>query len=73
MTFNLSAALKPLFWEAKVYFFAKLTGPGTVYLQTLPFSRLADRVASATRSSTGEVKRGGSISGILGDIIGGDR
>ncbi len=65
--------IKTAFFGGEGLFFAKLTGPGTVYLQTLPFSRLADRVASATRSSTGEVKRGGSISGILGDIIGGDR
>lgn len=28
-------------------FFAKLTGPGTVWLQTLPFSRLADRIFAA--------------------------
>ena len=65
--------IKTAFFGGEGLFFAKLTGPGTVYLQTLPFSRLADRVASATRSSTGEVKRGGSISGILGKIIGGDR
>ncbi len=65
--------IKTAFFGGEGLFFAKLTGPGTVYLQTLPFSRLADRVASATRSSAGEVKRGGSISGVLGDIIGGDR
>ena len=65
--------IKTAFLGGEGLFFAKLTGPGTVYLQTLPFSTLADRVASATRSSTGEVKKGGSVSGILGDIIGGDR
>lgn len=54
-------------------FLARLTGPGRVYLQTLPFSRLADRVIGASRSSSGEVKRGGGISGMLGDLIGGDR
>lgn len=31
------------------FFFATLTGPGKVYLQTLPISRLADRLASARR------------------------
>ncbi len=52
-------------------FHARLTGPGKVYLQTLPFSRLADRViAAAGPGSKGEVKRMGS--GILGDILGGD-
>lgn len=53
-------------------FFAHLTGPGKVYLQTLPFSRLADRVTSAAGSSKGEHRRGKGISGVLGDIIGGD-
>lgn len=35
-------------------FMARLTGPGTVYLQSLPFSRLADRIYSATVSRKGE-------------------
>jgi len=35
-------------------FMARLTGPGTVYLQSLPFSRLADRIYSATMSRKGE-------------------
>jgi len=59
------------FFGGEGLFFAHLQGPGKVYLQTLPFSRLADRIYAATRRSTGEVKRGGSISGILGDIVGG--
>jgi uncharacterized protein (TIGR00266 family) len=55
-------------------FFASLTGPGRVWLQTLPFSRLADRIHSAYRADQGEVKRdfGGMLGG-LGDLIGGDR
>jgi len=64
--------IKTAFFGGEGLFFAKLQGPGKVYLQTLPFSRLADRVYAATRSNTGEVRRGGSISGILGDIISGD-
>jgi len=51
-------------------FFAKLTGPGTVYLQTLPFSRMADRIAAATMQNRGQVNRGG---GLLGGILGGKR
>jgi uncharacterized protein (TIGR00266 family) len=53
-------------------FMASLKGSGKVYLQSMPFSRLADRVAAATGltgSSKGEVKRGG---GLLGDLLGGD-
>jgi uncharacterized protein (TIGR00266 family) len=55
-------------------FFASLTGPGRVWLQTLPFSRLADRIHAAYKGDRGEVKRdmGGMLGG-LGDLIGGDR
>lgn len=53
-------------------FFATLTGPGDVYLQTMPFSRMADRILAASQHSVGEVRRGSSVSGILGDIISGD-
>ena len=44
-------------------FLATLTGPGKVYLQTLPFSRLADRIAKATMKNHGEKK--GARSGNL--------
>jgi len=54
-------------------FLAKLTGPGTVYLQSLPLSRLADRILSSTRHSVGEKKGIGGIGGgILGEFLGGD-
>jgi len=56
-------------------FLAKLTGPGCVYLQSLPFSRLADRIFAASRfHSKGETRGlGASIGGgILGGILGGD-
>jgi len=54
-------------------FFAALTGPGRVWLQTLPFSRLADRIHAAYRGDRDEVKRdfGGTL-GRIGDLIGGD-
>jgi len=55
-------------------FFASLTGPGRVWLQTLPFSRLADRINAAHRADKGEVKRDfGGVLGGIGDLIGGDR
>ena len=53
-------------------FFATLRGPGTVYIQSLPFSRLAGRVLSAIPRG-GKDKGEGSILGTLGDIVGGDR
>ncbi len=54
-------------------FFAALTGPGRVWLQTLPFSRLADRIHAAFKGDREDVKRdfGGAL-GTLGKMIGGD-
>jgi uncharacterized protein (TIGR00266 family) len=55
-------------------FFAAMTGPGRVWLQTLPFSRLAERIHAAYKGDREDVKRdfGGMLGG-LGDLIGGDR
>lgn len=53
-------------------FFAKLQGPGTVYIQSLPFSRLAGRVL-AMAPRTGKGDRGeGSLLGGIGDLLDGD-
>jgi uncharacterized protein (TIGR00266 family) len=54
-------------------FFAVMTGPGRVWLQTLPFSRLADRIHAAYRGDVEDTKRdlGGAL-GKIGDLIGGD-
>ncbi len=55
-------------------FLVKLTGPGLVYLQSLPFSRLADRIAAATHSNRGESRGVAGMGGsILGGILGGDK
>ena len=53
-------------------FFAKLQGPGTVYIQSLPFSRLAGRVLAAAPQGGGKDKGEGSILGGLGNILDGD-
>jgi uncharacterized protein (AIM24 family) len=59
-------------------FFAKVTGPGTVWLQSLPFSRLASRVFAAAPQSGGGGRGEGSVlpgfaaGGLLGGILGGD-
>ena len=51
-------------------FFASLIGPGKVWIQSLPISRLADRIIG---HSGGYNKRGeGSILGGLGDLLDGD-
>jgi len=49
-------------------FLAKMTGPGKVYLQSLPLSRLADRILAASRSGRAEERKGAA--GIGGDILG---
>jgi uncharacterized protein (TIGR00266 family) len=49
-------------------FYATLTGPGHVTLQTLPFSRLANRLAAAAGGRKDESK---GIAGIAGDVLGG--
>jgi uncharacterized protein (TIGR00266 family) len=56
-------------------FFARLTGPGIVYLQSLPFSRLADRIMAAARFQQRDERRGAARlgGGILGGILGGDK
>ncbi|WP_067149524.1 TIGR00266 family protein [Pseudotamlana agarivorans] len=53
-------------------FFAKLRGPGTVYIQSLPFSRLAGRVLATAPQAGGKRKGEGSVLGGLGDLLDGD-
>jgi uncharacterized protein (TIGR00266 family) len=55
-------------------FLASLSGPGTVYLQSLPLSRLADRIVSSSRTNREESRGIGGIGGdLLGGLLGGDR
>jgi uncharacterized protein (AIM24 family) len=49
-------------------FLAKMTGPGKLYLQSLPFSRLADRIVAASRVGKSEESKG--VAGIGGDLLG---
>jgi len=54
-------------------FYATLTGPGHVVLQTLPFSRLANRIAAAVGSRKDESKGIAGLAGkVVGNIISGD-
>ncbi len=46
-------------------FLATLRGPGTCWLQTLPFSRLADRIVSASKMGGGTRRDEGSLLGGL--------
>lgn len=53
-------------------FFAVLTGPGRVFLQSLPFSRLAGRIFAAAPQAGGQSRGEGSILGGLGRVLDGD-
>ncbi|HEY8357801.1 MAG TPA: TIGR00266 family protein [Ramlibacter sp.] len=50
-------------------FFSKLTGPGTVWLQSLPFSRLASRVFAAAPQRGGSREEGSLIGGVVGGAV----
>ncbi len=54
-------------------FYASLTGPGKVWIQSLPFSRLASRVWAAAPQAGGKNVGEGSVLGGLGDLVMGDR
>lgn len=60
--------IKNIFFGGEGLFFAVLTGPGEVWLQSLPFSRLAGRVLANARGG----KEEGSILGSIGGLLDGD-
>jgi uncharacterized protein (TIGR00266 family) len=69
--------IKTALFGGEGLFFAKLTGPGTIWLQSLPFSRLASRVFAAAPQrgggrEEGSVLPGFGAGGVLGGILGGD-
>lgn len=72
--------IKTALFGGEGLFFAKVTGPGTVWLQSLPFSRLASRVFAAAPqrggsreegSLLGGLAAGGLLGGVLGGVLGG--
>ena len=64
------SGMKNMLFGGEGLFLAQLTGPGLVYLQSLPLSRLADRLKAATRGSGTEETKG--LGGLLGNFISGD-
>ena len=69
--------IKTALFGGEGLFFARLAGPGTVWLQSLPFSRLASRVfAAAPQTGGGRTEQAGlgglAAGGVLGGILGGD-
>jgi uncharacterized protein (TIGR00266 family) len=65
-----TGSLKSMVFGGEGLFLATLRGHGTVYLQSLPFSRLANRVLQASSSGMGSAKDQGSVLGGLGDLFG---
>lgn len=69
--------IKTALFSGEGLFFAKVSGPGTVWLQSLPFSRLASRVFAAAPQrggsrEEGSVLGGFATGGLLGSVLGGD-
>nr|WP_256444122.1 AIM24 family protein [Sulfurovum mangrovi] len=68
-----AGGIKTAFFGGEGFFFANLQGPGKVWVQSLPFSRLAGRMLSAAPQYGGSDKGEGSALGMIGDMVMGDR
>jgi uncharacterized protein (TIGR00266 family) len=64
--------IKSALFGGEGLFFATLRGPGRVWLQSLPFSRMADRILAAAPKHGGHGREEGSVLGGLGRLIDGD-
>ena len=64
-----AGGIKSMLFGGEGLFFVRLTGPGTVWLQSLPFSRLAGRMLAAM-PRRGGAQGEGSVLGGLGDLFG---
>jgi uncharacterized protein (TIGR00266 family) len=64
--------IKTALFGGEGLFFASLTGPGRAWLQSLPFSRMADRIYKAAPAARGGRREEGSILGGLGGLLDGD-
>lgn len=66
-----AGSIKSMIFGGEGVFFARLTGPGKVWIQSLPFSRLAGRMLAAAPQRGGS-KGEGSVLGPLGGLLDGD-
>ena len=64
--------IKSALFGGEGLFFATLRGPGRIWLQSLPLSRLANRIVSAVPGATRGGKEEGSILRGLGGLLDGD-
>ena len=67
-----AGSIKSMIFGGEGVFFAKLTGPGKVWIQSLPFSRLAGRIYAAMPQGGGRHVGEGSLLGGIGNILDGD-
>jgi uncharacterized protein (TIGR00266 family) len=64
--------IKSALFGGEGLFFATLRGPGRVWLQSLPFSRMADRITAASPRTGGGGREEGSVLGGLGRLLEGE-
>ena len=64
--------IRNAFFGGEGLFLATLRGPGKVWIQSMPFSRLSDKIISSAPKMGGKRKGEGSILGGLGDLLDGD-
>ena len=67
-----AGGVRSVFFGGEGLFFARLTGPGKVWIQSLPFSRLAARMFAAAGARGGSNRGEGSVLGGLGNLLDGD-
>ena len=67
-----AGGLKSMVFGGEGMFLATLQGTGTVWLQSLPFSRMADRIIAAAPNTGGSDKGEGSVLGGIGRLLDGD-
>jgi len=63
--------IKNMIFGGDGIFLASLTGPGRIWLQTLPISKLAHKLAEYMPAQPKEAVEGGVVGGIMGSILGG--
>ena len=67
-----AGGVKSMLFGGEGMFFARLRGPGKVWIQSLPFARLAGRMMAAAGSMGGQNRGEGSLLGGLGNLLDGD-
>ncbi|MDA8018021.1 MAG: TIGR00266 family protein [Thermoanaerobaculia bacterium] len=70
---QLQRSIKTGLFGGEGLFLATLTGPGNVWIQSLPFSRLARKVFAAAPQAGGKDRGEGSVLGGIGDLMMGNR